>query len=472
MVTISPNPKPFYPLATSSKLFLFLLMTHPPIPEITFILVVLPHLHPNLSHLLLTMSPLARREFSAASQSTTLSEGINRALNFAEGSPPPSKSSEHPSDILKRTLSVKSVVSTFSSFAERMNRVRARATGDDEHELRVIGLGSCGSVFELPGTDVAYKKGSDTAAMWKDFRLTNAVHNAVREARDVLQEAFEESTIPRTPRCHEFFLPESAAWWEANLQRFPQDHRKQGAVFVVDRILPLPQQTREALIKLYFDDSEEGQKEAIKDEENRACLVRVYLGERETLKQQSESYDSLRNFPMRLNMIEELGLEKSALAVEMAVGLAIIHWQAQVDGMDTEFVLGSAAEKPLEEPKGYTKDSPPREVHAIDFKRRATHMWMLDFDKATPIKLTHDDVDKKLVPAFLGNDPYFPRPDIDEQLWVEFSSAYLKSSKVILKGKKEKGSVMRLPQRFLDKVVEMVKETEDWDPEEQIVFGD
>jgi len=407
------------------------------------------------------MSPHIRREFSGASQ---VAEGVNTVLNFAERSRP---SPEHPSDVLKTILSRKSNVSTSFNLAERANRVRAVAT---KHELRVIGFGTCGSVFELPETDVAYKKGADTSAMWNDFRLTNAVHNAVRETRDMLQEAFEESTIPCTPRCHNFHLPESAAWWNANLQRFPQDHRRPGAVFLVDRILPLPQQMREELIRLYFEDSEEGQEEAIKDEENQACLVRVYLGERETLKQQSEPYDSLRNFPMRLNMIEELGLEKSALAAEMAMGLAIIHWQAQVDGMDTEFVLGSAAEKPLEESEGYTKDTPPREVYATNFKRRPIHMWMLDFDKATPITFTNEDVDKKLVPAFLGNDPYFPRPDVDEQLWEEFSSAYLKVSKAILKSRKVVGSVMSLPQRFLDMVIEMVEENEDWDPEEHIVF--
>lgn len=407
------------------------------------------------------MSSHIKGEFSAASQ---VPEGVDTVDNFTGG---PRPSPEHPSEVLKSTLSCKSNVSTSFNLAERMNRVRAVAT---KHELRVIGLGTCGSVFELPGTDIAYKKGPDTLAMWNDFRLTNAVYNAVRETRDMLQEAFEESTIPYTPRCHDFHLAESAAWWNANLQRFPQDHRRPGAVFLVDRILPLPQEMREALIRLYFEDSEDGQEEAIKEEENQDCLVRVYLGEKETLKQQSESYDSLRNFPMRLNMIEELGLEKSALAVEMAVGLAIIHWQAQVDGMDTEFVLGSAAGKPPEEPKGYTRDTPPREVYATNFKRRPIHMWMLDFDKATPIKFTNEDVDKKLVPAFLGNDPYFPRPDVDEQLWEEFSSAYLKASKAILISRKVEGSVMSLPQQFLDKVMETIEEHEAWDPEEHIVF--
>ena len=35
---------------------------------------------------------------------------------------------------------------------------------------------------------------------------------------------------------------------------------------------------------------------------------------------------------------------------------------------------------------------------------------MLDFDKASPIETTKEDVDSKLLLAFLGNNRYFPRP--------------------------------------------------------------
>ena len=95
---------------------------------------------------------------------------------------------------------------------------------------------------------------------------------------------------------------------------------------------------------------------------------------------------------------------------------------------------------------------------------------MLDFDKATSIKFTKEDVDKRLVPAFLGNDPYFPRPDVDEQLWEEVSSVYLKASRLILESKKAIASVVELPQRFLRMVLETVKEHENWNAEEQIIF--
>lgn len=444
------------------------------------------------------MADETKRDFSGASHSTTLSEGLNRALNFAPSSRPSSATSQNSSEaqipgnmslspaaseessreVLRRTLSARSVISTASSFAERMNRARGKAT-DGKYEYRVIGLGSCGTIFEIPGTELAVKKGNDTQAMWNDFLLTNRIHNAIIDTREILQDAFPERTIPRCPKCSHFLLPDSKDYWDANLEKFPRSHRKIGAAFQVDRILPLPQPIREALIKLYFESSDDIQEEAMNDVDNKDCLVRVYLGENESEKQELDCYDSLRNFPLRLNMIEDLEMDKTDLAAEMAIALAVIHWEAKVDAMDVEFVLGSAAATPSEQRRPYTADMrsdvlpPPSEIHPLCFNQRKTHLWVLDFDKATPIKLTTNDIDDKLVPAFLGNDPYYPRPDVDEELWAEFSRTYLMASQRILERQQEKSSVTtNLPKRFLTKVEEMIKRNEDWDPEQQIVFGD
>ena len=340
-------------------------------------------------------------------------------------------------------------------------------------ELRVIGLGSCGSVFEIPGSTLALKKSSNVTALWNDFGLTNTVYNSLLDTQAVLQQVFPDRTIPRTPKCHEFFLQSSASWWEANLDRFPQEHRTPAAVFSVDRILPLPEVTRNAMIDMYFSEEDGVQEEARNSLENKHCLVRLYLGENETDEEQSGSYDSLLNFPLKLNMMEDLELAVEDLAVEMAIGLAVIHWQARIDGMDTEFVLGSSAERPRERFKGVTtRGRPPQEIHDADFKSRSTHLWLLDFDKASEISFTKEDVDKKLVPAFLGNDPYFPRPDVDMDLWTAFSGAYLTASSTVLKAQKVKQPILKLPQRFLEKVVEMIESMKGWNPEEDITFGD
>ena len=341
----------------------------------------------------------------------------------------------------------------------------------EPEDLRIIGLGTCGTVFEIPGTELACKKGLKEINIWNDFSLTNKVHNAAKEVREVLQEAFPESTIPRTPLCHEYHPVDDDTFWLTNLQRFPASHRNKQPLFIVDRILPLPRQIRMDLIEEYFDQDESIQQEAKEDPDNRDCLLRTYLGERESARQQSVVYDSLRNFPLRLNMMEELELEVSELAKEMAIGVAIMHWQAQVDGMDVEFVLGSSATWDSEQQNGYDDiDAPPHIVKGVSFKGRAVHMWMLDFDKATTIELKEKDVDKKLVPALLGNDPYYPRRQVDEELWEEFCSSYLKASEVILRRKSVDEVVLRLPQRFLAEVLRVSTEHEDWNEEDNIVF--
>ena len=208
-------------------------------------------------------------------------------------------------------------------------------------DLRIIGPGSCGTVFEIPGNKLAFKKGTSVLGIWSDFRLTNKVHNAVSHIRTIMQEAFPHSTIPMTPLRHNHYPAGHEKFWSENIQLFPASHRTRQPVFTVDRILPLPQVTREGLIEMYFQQNEEVQKKAKNDPENKDCLVRIYLGERETFSQQFAAYETLRSFPLRLNMMEYLEVEVSELVNEMAIGLAILHWQAQVNGMDVEFVLGS-----------------------------------------------------------------------------------------------------------------------------------
>ena len=418
----------------------------------------------------------ADRNSSNESYSTTLSGGITRVLEHTRLSEPtvsslPEMPEETPHEHLQRAFSTRSVISTASTNATRVQSTALRSTSEAER-LRTIGLGSCGTVFEIPGTELAYKKGTSEEGIWGDFCRTNKVHNALRDVVNMMHTAFPNATLPKTPMCHAYHPASDDEFWSTNLQLFPENHRTKQPLFMVDKILPLPRKVREDLIKLYFDQDEAVQKEARDNEENKDCLVRVYLGERTSHGHHSQEYDTLRNFPLRLDMMEDLDLEISQLATEMAIGLATLHWEACVDGMDTEFVIGSAATWDLERPKPYDdEESPPHLVKAINFKRRALHLWMLDFDKATKIKLTEHDVDKKLVPAFLGNDPYYPRPQVDEELWDEFCRVYLEASEIILRSKRVKKGVKALPQRFLDEVVRVSRDHEGWNEEDNIVFA-
>lgn len=225
------------------------------------------------------------------------------------------------------------------------------------------------------------------------------------------------------------------------------------------------------MIQPYFDEDEKVQQEARHDLDNEDCLVRIYLGERETVTQQSDVYYTVRDFLFRLNMMEDLDIDTEDLASEMAIGLAIIRWQAEVDGMDTEFVLGSSAAWEHHRRLGYVgKSAKPHRMEATYCKPRSIHMWMLDFDKATTIDLTIHDANMKLVPAFLGNDPYYPIPQVDEELWDESCKTYLKTSENILRCKGVDRQVQGLPKRFLDEVLRVSKELEDWNEENNTTF--
>ena len=411
------------------------------------------------------------RNPSGASHSTTLSEGLETALRFA-GSPPSVARSPSPT-MLSPKLSLRSVISTTSSFAERMNRARDKPASD-KTSYRIIGRGTAGTIFEVPGTKIAVKKGSNVEALWTDYRLTNIVSKAFAERREMLQDLFPDSVIPKTASCLKFFMPDSRDYWNANLERFPTTHRSLGAAFEVDRILPIPQIERGKLIDRYFEQDAEIQEEAKNDERNKNCLIRVYLGENESEKQTQDFYDSLENFPMRLNMLEEHLVEDiSILATEMAMALAILHWQAQVDGQDCEFVLGSSIALTADRRALpiFGSGSRPHEVSETRlFNRREINLWVLDFDKSLEIDLSAEDVDSKLVNSFFGNDPYYPRPDVDYVLWGHFTNAYLRASEAILRRRKVSDDILGLPRQFIDKVEKKCEEDKAWNPEEGIVF--
>ncbi|CAL8580588.1 hypothetical protein XPA_006310 [Xanthoria parietina] len=296
---------------------------------------------------------------------------------------------------------------------------RAQRPGEEQQQFHVIGLGSCGSVFGMPaGTETALKQGGDVKALWNDFCLTNKVYTAFLKV---------------DPRASQFFLPDSD-FWHTYLDSFPPSHRKVGAVIEMDRILPLPRRIREGLIDRYFD--EDAAEDAKNNEANRACLMSVQLAD------------------------------------EMAIGLAVLHWKAGVDAMDMEFVLGSAGittEKGL--PRRPDPDEEPYNITEPDSAQRAIHMWVLDFDKSTRFERTLQNVVQKLVPASLGNDPYYPRPDVDRDLWTRFGETYRKASRVILESKKADRAMMKLPLQFLKAVEKKIEEHADWDPEKDIDFG-
>ncbi|KAK2772179.1 hypothetical protein FQN53_004710 [Emmonsiellopsis sp. PD_33] len=391
-------------------------------------------------------------------QSDTLSEDFRRKIRFS-GSTSSDPISEGPSyfkEVLQRSLSVNTVVSTGSSFAERMNAARYIKG----QKYVCIGRGSCGTVWEQPGTEIAYKTSPHHRALWADFHLTNQVHTSFLQVEHLMETAFPGITVPRVPSASHFFTPASP-WWDAVESKFPSGEVLKGAhaAMQMHRILPLPSNTREALIQLYFDPKKQGKASA--DPENIDCLVRVYLGAYGGHIGKGTWRNSLRNFELYLDMANDLNLDVQLITKEMAVSLAIIHWQAKCDGMDAEWVLGSAASK--EFLPEIDDDFLNKEMVDIgpDFKKRGTYLWVLDFDKTRRIQY-----DSTCIPLLLGgvtaNDPYLPNPKHSPKpLYYLFKKTYLEASDIILRRNRPTKDVLALPQQFLRAWEDWSKEPED-----------
>ena len=148
---------------------------------------------------------------------------------------------------------------------------------------------------------------------------------------------------------------------------------------------------------------------ALRDSDNDDCLVRVYLGQRRSdlSPYERREYSSLRNFELYLDQMEEVGLDIYGLAGEMAVGLAIAHWIAKIDCIDSEFVLGtSATYADMPQVVENHKKKFPRSLPQKDFSRRLTHLWHLDFDKADQFEWTKEVVEGgQLINGVMGHDP-------------------------------------------------------------------
>jgi len=388
------------------------------------------------------------KDISGESASTTLSDGIARPLILKD-----LLDQQTANDILKRTLSVGTVKSTTTSSADRMNAARYKM--GHQNKLRDIGRGSCGSVFEIPGTPNAIKKGANTEAIWNDFNLNNHAYNSYLSSYCLLENTFVGRWVPRVPMARYFNGPDADEFWTANIERFPEGDQTRAAAFYLDRILPVPQLTRRALIRRFFQDDEQTQHDVLNNPDNKDCLVRVYLGKNRPNARPYDSTDTLRNFPLHLDEAKMLELDVDVFAEEMAMGLATLHWKAGIDAQDTEFVIGTSTSKTFALVYPNHRSAPPPTSTVDDFTRREVQLWMLDYDKSSIFdleskSLSFDIVEKYLV-AVTGNDPYFPHPCLDIDLWRRFRDTYLKASDVIIRNRRLKHQMARLPRILIEK---------------------
>ncbi|CAG8306680.1 unnamed protein product [Penicillium nalgiovense] len=372
-------------------------------------------------------------------------------------------SSAEPHEVLSRVLSPSSVVSTASSFAFFNNAQQASSVG-----FRGVGFGQCGIVFERPGRAYVVKiaRSSFEDALWADLQAHLAVYHAF---------ANQQSVEVRTPKVFSYVSKSNNEWWDSHLELFHGSHLSfplPAMALITERILPLPKLARQALIDAYCPAPSQLAVRA--HDTNRDCLARIYLGRRRGVNDPPPANFTLRNFNLCLDQMIELNLPIQHYAKAIGQAMAIMHWSANVDCYDVEFVLGSEGET------SYTQEicrlsglsvehlasMPPHtdldKMMRTNFRRRTARVWVLDFNLCSKWEEQMglerpDDLIAHLVAAFFENDPYYPRPsqdlEPDKSLWFTFSSSYRDAAASVLSVPGKDPRLALLPQKFLDACV-------------------
>ena len=290
---------------------------------------------------------------------------------------------------LKRLLSIRSVVSTTSSFAKRQQAAVGTTSG-----FREIGTGSISKAFEHPGAVWAYKLPltDDVSKLWNNYIMNRRIEHSFEQLGPLAGQV-------EVPRAVWYAQARTAEFWDANIDRFPFTdvflHQRRD-ILCIDRIFALPKPTRDRLVDLYCH--EKGRESAKENAANRDCLVRPLLGR---IRQSSASRLNIfspRDFKLHLDQIKDLGLEAHDLAYAMADALAVLHWHTKIDAMDTEFALGSSPQDDQNDRRRiplqklmitniptitfeYVTNSNP------NLAKRVTSLWLLDFDACADISM-------------------------------------------------------------------------------------
>ncbi|KAL1961364.1 hypothetical protein VTO42DRAFT_92 [Malbranchea cinnamomea] len=311
---------------------------------------------------------------------------------------------------------------------------------------RRLGHGACGSVWTPseatdPFACYVFKRedGSTGRSLQREFNTHRRVLWVFRLYMGMLLQDPDDpdldlSWVVSIPYCYDLLVPGSpdhAMWWDATKARFPRSYTRCLTV-QMERIPSLPEDVRRKLIKTFCPTSLIGQIE--RSQSNRHCLVRPYLGRRRYNSRPFEGVSghkpyfcafSLHNYPLYLDQMEILGIGKfhmSRYAVHMAEILAMLHWVAELDGNGIEFVL-APPRRAVDEKSKHRVHSPALGSHVV---------WVLDFDCCNTIPMNEEGVNQA-VRAFCQNDPYYPRPGLEHELWKVFENAYFRRSDIILR---------------------------------------
>ena len=251
----------------------------------------------------------------------------------------------------------------------------------------------------------------------------------------------------RVPKLFDIIRTTDEKFWSENLIKFPSEYRSRGDIVQMERILPLPKVIRKALVAHFYPHNSNAPLDSVTlssildDTPNKHCLARIYLG-RENGVFAREGF-SLRNFPLYLKPMQELGLDVLGLASAMGKEFAIMHSGAGVNGDDVETVLGSST-------VGGEEDE------GIDFQHREIGVYLLDFGQCDFVNLS-DDPDE-IYQAFKGamvtgdNQLFIPHYAKSRELYAAFKAGYMGAAQVILreKGMEKKFSIEDFMEEYED----------------------
>lgn len=335
--------------------------------------------------------------------------------------------------ILSRSLSVRSVISTTSSFAAIWQGV---SSNPDSCRFQHIGNGLQGTVYELTGTDKVVKIAisNSLGSLRDEWRI----HNKVFQAFAKYNHLSAGVVVIKPLAFIEKSTQEGETWWNEQGHRFSQGQQSPQDIFIMERVFPLPKVVRHALVEKFIPASHEHTAEAVKSNpRQKHALARVYLGRPSGPYLRPAAISgtefSLRNFPLYHDAIRTLGLDGEGLAIAMARAYAIMHWAAGTSGADVEFVLGT---------KAVTSQQ------LANFQHRSVHLFLIDFGQCQGINRVSSMQNFLIIGrAVLNNDPYIPVPGT--RLWQSFRDAYVNTSRTILREERLDGTLgMRVMARI------------------------
>lgn len=384
---------------------------------------------------------------SAVSLTSSAIEDAHSGFRFLDAT---ELQDSHGADLLRRSLTTRSIVSITSSFAERL---QAAATRPQLQVIREIGEGLQGTIFEQVGKPLVLKKEKpQNASMPCNLSNEFCLHQRISNAFERYHNHPSINCDVSIPVARQFIASCHNDAWATLLPKLPAHCQVKSDMVEMERVLPLPKIIRRALVEEFYPfPSYMNEEEKIRTIDrtlnmtpNKHCLVRPYLGI--PRKRYAETTFSLRNFILGINDLQRFETDFVALSQTMGRAYAILHWAAHVNGDDIEFVLGSSlAAIPGRDPR---------------FQHRKIGLYLIDFGQCDRVDMGRSagEVYQSFRGAMVTGDNacFIPNPRHTKELFRIFKDSYSTTAKQILeessfeKGKFDIDELMVLYQEYVE----------------------